>query len=177
MTRTDFLRRFAALGAAPFVGIPFVAAACKTGEAVPSGAAAAAADTVQGVASGDLSALVPPPSDQIPRLTKTDAEWRRLLDPDAYNVLRRHATERAGSSDLNDEHRAGTFVCAGCFLPLFESRAKFDSGTGWPSFHTPIAGHLGTTRDTSLPFEVRTEYHCVRCGGHQGHVFLSLIHI
>ena len=87
-----------------------------------------------------------------------------------YDVLRHEATERPFTSPLNDEHRAGTFVCRGCDLPLFESRTKFDSGTGWPSFYAPINGALGTKTDLAIGIP-RTEYHCARCLGHQGHVF------
>ncbi len=101
----------------------------------------------------------------------TPAEWKRRLGPDAYAVLREEATERPFTSPLNKEHRTGTFVCRGCALPLFSSAHKFDSGTGWPSFWQPISKTaIGTTRDTSY-FMVRTEVHCSRCGGHQGHVF------
>ena len=103
-------------------------------------------------------------------VVKTDAEWRATLTPEQYRVLRDHGTERAGTSPLDKEHRAGTFLCAGCDLPLFSSETKFDSGTGWPSFWTPIDGAVGTSRDRSL-FMVRTEVHCHRCGGHLGHVF------
>jgi peptide-methionine (R)-S-oxide reductase len=104
-------------------------------------------------------------------LNLSDAEWRKLLTPEQYRVLRDHGTERAGSSPLDREKRAGTFVCAGCYLPLFSSQAKFDSGTGWPSFFQPInAANVGTSRDFWLLYP-RTEYHCARCGGHQGHVF------
>lgn len=103
-------------------------------------------------------------------LNKSDAEWKQILKPDVYGVLFEEDTERSGSSPLNAEHREGTFVCAGCYLPIFESKAKFESGTGWPSFTQPIAGHIDTKRDFKLVFP-RTEYHCVRCGGHQGHLF------
>ena len=104
-------------------------------------------------------------------LTLSDDEWRKLLTPEQFAVLRDHATERSFSSPLEREKRAGTFVCAGCFLPLFSSAAKFESGTGWPSFFQPIAaGNVGTKWDFRLLFP-RTEYHCARCGGHQGHVF------
>lgn len=106
----------------------------------------------------------------VPKLRKPLAEWRRLLPADAYAVLFEEDTERPGTSPLDAEKRAGTFVCAACFLPLFESRAKYDSGTGWPSFTAPIAGRVGTKRDFRLILP-RTEYHCARCGGHQGHVF------
>ncbi|WP_235075775.1 peptide-methionine (R)-S-oxide reductase MsrB [Asticcacaulis sp. AC460] len=103
-------------------------------------------------------------------LNLSDAEWKRRLSPDAYNVLRHEATERPGSSRLLDEHRKGTFVCAGCDLDLFTSDAKYDSGTGWPSFWKPISGHIKTKTDYKIGVP-RTEYHCARCGGHQGHVF------
>lgn len=97
-------------------------------------------------------------------------EWKKLVSAKAYYVLFEEGTERAYSSDLDDEKRSGTYVCAACYLPLFGSEAKFDSGTGWPSFFEPIEGRLGTSRDYKLVFP-RTEYHCARCGGHQGHVF------
>ncbi len=97
-------------------------------------------------------------------------EWRKRLDKMAYNVLREEGTERPGTSALNNEKRPGVFVCAGCDLPLFTSEMKFESGTGWPSFFTTIPGAFGTKRDVAL-FEPRTEYHCIRCGGHHGHVF------
>ena len=103
-------------------------------------------------------------------VTKTDEEWRRTLTPDQYKVLRKHGTERAGTSPLDKEHRHGTFACAGCGLPLFSSETKFDSGTGWPSFWTPLEGAVGTSTDRSL-FMTRVEVHCRRCGGHLGHVF------
>ncbi len=96
--------------------------------------------------------------------------WRKLVPAEAFAVLFDEATERPRSSVLDSEKRAGTYVCAACFLPLFESAAKFDSGTGWPSFFRPIEGHIGTRRDFRLLLP-RTEYHCARCGGHQGHVF------
>ncbi|MGB7565660.1 MAG: peptide-methionine (R)-S-oxide reductase MsrB [Prochlorococcaceae cyanobacterium] len=100
----------------------------------------------------------------------SEAEWRRRLSPAAFEVLRREGTERPFSSPLNQEKRAGTFVCAGCLLPLFSSKAKFDSGTGWPSFWQPLPSAIATRTDFKLIFP-RTEYHCRRCGGHQGHVF------
>ncbi len=99
-----------------------------------------------------------------------NAEWRKRLKPEAYDVLRREGTERAGTSPLDREKRPGVFVCAGCNLPLFTSAMKFDSGTGWPSFFTTIPGVFGTTTDRKL-FMERTEYHCARCGGHHGHIF------
>ncbi len=106
----------------------------------------------------------------IARITLSDREWRQRLEPARYDILRREATERPFSSPLNHEKRAGQYVCAGCGLALFDASMKFDSGTGWPSFFTAIAGHTGTKLDFSLIFP-RTEYHCLRCGGHQGHLF------
>jgi len=106
----------------------------------------------------------------IRKLDKPDGEWKKLLSGAEYDVLFNDATERAGSSPLNAEKRQGTFVCAACYLPLFESSAKFESGTGWPSFFQPIAGRVDTKRDFKLIWP-RTEYHCARCGGHQGHIF------
>jgi peptide-methionine (R)-S-oxide reductase len=103
-------------------------------------------------------------------LKHSDAEWKKILTPAQYNVLREAGTELPGSSPLNEEKHPGVFVCAGCRLPLFTSAMKFDSGTGWPSFFTTIPGAVATRRDYSLIIP-RTEYHCVRCGGHQGHVF------
>ena len=109
-------------------------------------------------------------SSAIPPLDKAASAWRALLSPEAYAVLFEEATERANSSPLNHEKRDGTFVCAACYLPLFNSQDKFDSGTGWPSFTQPIAGHTAFSRDFKLIIP-RTEYHCARCGGHQGHMF------
>ena len=103
-------------------------------------------------------------------VTKTDEEWRRLLTPAQYQVLRHEDTESAFSSSLLHEHRKGVFACAGCELPLFKSETKFDSGTGWPSFWSSIEGAVGTKTDRSLWMQ-RTEVHCRRCGGHLGHVF------
>ena len=111
---------------------------------------------------------------QVPAPTETlklsADEWRKRLSPAAFNVLREEGTERAGTSPLNHEKREGVFACAGCDLPLFTSAMKFESGTGWPSFFTMIPGTLGTKSDRKF-FMVRTEYHCIRCGGHHGHVF------
>ena len=100
----------------------------------------------------------------------TEADWRTRLTPAQFTVLRKHGTERAGSSPLDKEHRAGMYSCAGCELALFSSDTKFDSGTGWPSFWAPLANAVGTTTDRSL-WMARTEVHCARCGGHLGHVF------
>ncbi len=101
---------------------------------------------------------------------KSEAEWRAELEPMAYRVLREHATERAGTSPLNAEKRDGVFVCKGCGTQLFESDAKFESGTGWPSFTSPVEGNVGEREDRAL-FMRRTEVHCAACGGHLGHVF------
>jgi peptide-methionine (R)-S-oxide reductase len=103
-------------------------------------------------------------------IEKTSAEWRKILTPQQYAVLREHDTERPGSSPLNGEKRAGTYTCAGCDLPLFASTTKYESGTGWPSFYRPLPNAIGTQVDRSLLME-RTEVHCRRCGGHLGHVF------
>ena len=103
-------------------------------------------------------------------LQKSKAEWRKLLPKQSYEVLFEEDTEAPGSSALNTEKRKGTYICAACFLPLFDSAMKFDSGTGWPSFFDVLPGAIGTRKDNRL-FITRTEYHCARCGGHQGHVF------
>ena len=100
----------------------------------------------------------------------SDEEWRARLTPEQYQVLRKHGTERAGTSPLNKEHREGVFRCAGCGQELFASSTKFDSGTGWPSFWQPLDGGVGEERDSTFGM-VRTAVHCARCGGHLGHVF------
>ena len=117
-----------------------------------------------------LSARMPAYAAQVFEITRTEDEWRRLLTPEQYQVLRKHGTERAGSSPLNREKRAGSFECAGCDLAVYRSADKFDSGTGWPSFTRPIEGAVGTSVDKGW-FATRTEVHCRRCGGHLGHVF------
>ena len=114
--------------------------------------------------NADVAAAPTPP------LTRPNGEWKKLLSPPAYDVLREEGTEYAGSSPLNVEKRPGVFVCAGCALPLFTSAMKYDSGTGWPSFFTTIPGVFGTSTDHKIIYP-RTEYHCARCGGHHGHVF------
>ena len=103
-------------------------------------------------------------------LEKTDEQWKAELTPEQYQVLRKHGTERAGTSPLNNEKRKGTFACAACGQALFTSDTKYESGTGWPSFYKPIENAVGTTVDSSM-FMVRTEVHCANCGGHLGHVF------
>jgi peptide-methionine (R)-S-oxide reductase len=109
-------------------------------------------------------------AEQPSEFTLSDDEWRKRLTPEQYRVLRQHGTERAGTSPLDHEKRAGTFACAGCGQPLFASETKFNSGTGWPSFFQPLEQAVGTTTDRSF-FTTRTEVHCARCGGHLGHVF------
>jgi len=103
-------------------------------------------------------------------MAKTDEEWRKTLTPAQFEVLRKHGTERAGTSPLNKEHRTGRFLCAGCGAPLFESGTKYESGSGWPSFYAPIEGAVATTVDGKFGM-TRTEVHCKACGGHLGHVF------
>lgn len=103
-------------------------------------------------------------------VAKSQAEWRATLDPLAFRVLREHGTERAGTSPLNAEKRSGLFRCAGCEATLFDASTKYESGSGWPSFHTPVEGAVGETTDLSLGM-ARTEVHCATCGGHLGHVF------
>lgn len=129
-----------------------------------------AAGALGAVAARVIAADTPAASGATIPFKLSDAEWRKRLSPGQYAVLRNEGTERPRSSPLNDEKRRGTYHCAGCDLPLFSSDTKYESGTGWPSFHTALPGALGTKTDFKaiLP---RTEYHCARCGGHQGHVF------
>ncbi|MGL5872131.1 MAG: peptide-methionine (R)-S-oxide reductase MsrB [Xenococcaceae cyanobacterium] len=103
-------------------------------------------------------------------VSKTEQEWRETLTPEQFNVLRKHGTERAGTSPLDKQYGKGTFVCAGCDLPVFTSDTKFNSGTGWPSFYEPISDAIETSVDKTF-FMTRVEVHCSRCGGHLGHVF------
>lgn len=103
-------------------------------------------------------------------LPQSDDEWQQRLPAATFEVMRKHGTERAGTSPLNKEQRAGQYACAACGLPLFESSTKFDSGTGWPSFFAPLPKAVGTTTDRGFGTS-RTEVHCARCGGHLGHVF------
>jgi len=126
----------------------------------------AAALAAVGVASSSRSIAAPA---KYP-ITKSPAEWRRLLGAERYNILRQEGTERPYSSPLNKEKRRGIYACAGCDLPVFASTAKYESGTGWPSFWREIKGNVAFKRDTSL-FMDRTEEHCRRCGGHLGHLF------
>ena len=136
---------------------------------IAAGAAAALGLGAFG-ASRLLVAQTPAGAAKAFEVTRTEAEWRAQLTPEQFAVLRKHGTERPGSSPLDREKRAGVFHCAGCDLPLFASQTKYDSGTGWPSFYAPIDGAVGTTIDKSF-FMTRTEVHCRRCGGHLGHVF------
>jgi len=101
---------------------------------------------------------------------KTEQEWKEALSPEAFKVLRKHGTERAGTSPLDKVYEEGTYICAGCSQPLFSSDTKFNSGTGWPSFYKPLEDAIATTTDRTL-FMTRTEVHCSNCGGHLGHVF------
>jgi len=131
----------------------------------------AAASTLAGVAAVPFSRnAVAAPFKPVFEVTHTDAEWRTRLSPAQYAVLRQEATERPGTSPLNNEHRKGTFHCAGCALPLFSSDTKFDSGTGWPSFYKALDKAVIEQSDRSL-FMLRTSVSCRRCGGHLGHVF------
>ncbi len=123
-----------------------------------------------GAASLAATAPAATPTTRADRVQRTEAEWRQRLSAAQFSVLREEGTERPYTSALNDEKRAGSYQCAACELPLFSSSAKYDSGTGWPSFHTPLPQALGTRTDYKLLLP-RTEYHCARCGGHQGHVF------
>lgn len=119
---------------------------------------------------GARTVRMPQTESAVDQLERGHDEWRRLLTAEEYHVLFEEGTERPFSSPLNDEKREGTYVCAACFLPLFLSDDKFDSGTGWPSFTRPIAGHVDFKLDKRFGM-TRSEYHCARCGGHQGHVF------
>ena len=125
--------------------------------------------TAVGLAPRIASAQTPG-APKVEPLKLSDAEWKLKLTPAAYDVLRHEGTEYPGTSPLNNEHRKGRFFCAGCDLALFTSETKFDSGTGWPSFYQSLPGAIATKTDVKM-IVPRTEYHCVRCGGHQGHVF------
>ena len=135
----------------------------KFGKLAASGIAAVALASTMGI--GKVLAAV-----GIDKVNKSDADWQKQLTSAQYNVLRHEGTERPFTSNLLNEHRNGTFACAACGLDLFRSSYKFDSGTGWPSFFDAIPGHIETKKDYALIME-RTEYHCARCGGHQGHIF------
>ncbi|MBI4783340.1 MAG: peptide-methionine (R)-S-oxide reductase MsrB [Oscillatoriophycideae cyanobacterium NC_groundwater_1537_Pr4_S-0.65um_50_18] len=124
------------------------------------------------LSSGSQAQSLPNSSFEIAKfeIVKTEDEWRSLLTPEQFNVLRQQGTESPYSSSLSEQYAEGRYDCAGCNLPLFTSETKFHSGTGWPSFYAPIANGVGTSEDTSL-LMTRTEVHCRRCGGHLGHVF------
>ena len=145
------------LGLSMLLGLPLLSRLAQA--QAPASSSAPAAPTPPGAASAPLTPL---------RLT--EAQWRARLTPEQFHVLREEGTERPHTSALNQEKRAGRYHCAGCDLPLFSSSAKYDSGTGWPSFHTALPGVFGTKRDFKL-LVPRIEYHCARCGGHHGHVF------
>ena len=129
-----------------------------------------AAGALAGAATTAAAQTADPARPAIVKVVKTEAEWRKVLTPAQFHILREEGTERPYSSPLNNEKRKGTFVCAGCDLPLFDSKTKYDSGTGWPSFWQALPGAVGTSIDHKLIYP-RTEYHCARCEGHQGHVF------
>ena len=133
-----------------------------------SGAALATAAGLGGLTARRMEAQAAPEGSF--EIMKSEAEWREILPEDRYRVLREEATERAFTSPLNEEKRAGLFHCAGCDLPVYSSEVKYDSGTGWPSFWEALPGAVGTKEDNSL-FMARTECHCRRCGGHFGHIF------
>jgi len=158
MNRRNFVTSIAAL---PFAITPFLARAAKRTE---KDIAALRSQWQALLPSGFQP---PSPSDTVEH---TQARWREMLTPAQFDVLRDEATERPGTSALNGEKRDGIYACAGCDLPLFTSAMKYESGTGWPSFFTTIPDALNTKRDFKLVWP-RTEYHCARCGGHQGHVF------
>ena len=158
MQRRSLLK---ALAAAPLAGAAWLAHAQKKGMAM--------VEELQRNWKNYLAAGSPAPSADEP-VKLADEDWKKRLSPAAYKVLRQEGTERAGSSPLDREKRAGIFACAGCDLPLFTSAMKFDSGTGWPSFFTTIPGVFTTKTDYYLIYP-RTEYRCKRCGGHHGHVF------
>ena len=155
MHRRHFLAALAPVAAAPFVARSDLARALLSPD-----------DPMNPETATTVGADAQP----VVKLDKPHEEWKPLLTDMQYAVLFEEHTERPGSSPLNGEKREGTFVCAACHLPLFASETKYESGTGWPSFWAPIAGHVGTKRDFRLILP-RTEYHCARCGGHQGHVF------
>src|SRR5450432_681506 len=124
-------------------------------------------------AAGAMAARAFAATEAVGKVTKTEAEWRKILTPEQFHVLREEGTEWAGTSALNKEKRTGTYACAGCDLVLYSSAAKFDSGTGWPSFYEAIPGHMASAVDPKS-FTNRmqyTEMHCARCGGHHGHIF------
>jgi peptide-methionine (R)-S-oxide reductase len=163
LSRRESLRRIMG-GSLVLMGLAPLVSACRSGAGEVSETPAA-----PGVPAPPPPA--PPAPDAQGKVKLDDAAWRSRLSPEAYNVLREHGTERSGTSPLNHEKRAGTFVCAGCGAPLFTSADKFESGTGWPSYTRPVdASRVIEHKDTSYGM-TRTEVLCARCGGHLGHVF------
>ena len=154
MDRASFLKSLACASVAPMALV-----ACGRSQSRPS-PSDAAADTID----------VHPRLSDVPSIDKTPEEWREIVSAEAYRILFEAGTEPRYSSPLLKESRAGTFICAACRLPLFPSKTKYESGTGWPSFWAPLEGRVETKKDMKLGYP-RTEYHCARCGGHQGHVF------
>jgi peptide-methionine (R)-S-oxide reductase len=154
MDRRDFLNHLAWASLAPVA-----LSACSPSQSTPS-ASPVASDTLW---------VHTRPKD-LPPLNKSKEEWKSLLSDDEFHILFEAGTEPRGSSPLLDENREGTYICAACRLPLFPSKTKYDSGTGWPSFWAPLEDQIETKKDMKLGYP-RTEYHCKRCGGHQGHVF------
>ena len=154
MDRKTFLKHLAWVSVAPAA-----LAACSPSQSTPSSSPAVS----------DSLAVHSLPADP-PPLDRSRTEWQSLLSDDAFHILFEEGTEPRRSSPLLNEKRKGTYICAACRLPLFPSTTKYESGTGWPSFWAPLDGQLGTKADTKLGY-TRTEYHCTRCGGHQGHIF------
>jgi len=163
LERRTFLKQLAA-----GVSLPILLAACGGVNALPAAVGAANSGATTGSAGAASHGGEGGPG--VTAISKPLDEWRKLLPADSYNILFEEGTEQPFTSPLLEEHREGTFVCMACNLPLFSSKAKYDSGTGWPSFYESLPNAVGTKSDFSL-IEERTEYHCLRCGGHQGHVF------
>ena len=167
MTRRNFITRVSTL----FAGLAGANAAAQGQTAANTTPTAPAASVAPPpVAAATEIDVTPVKADKIVKLTLSDDEWKKRLSPIAYRVLRKEGTEPSGSSPLNGEKRKGTFVCAGCDLPVFTSEMKYEIGTGWPSFFESIPAAFNTSTDFKLIYP-RTEYHCARCGGHHGHVF------
>lgn len=163
MNRRNFTRNLLGLS----IATPFALSGCDTAPPPTSSAAGELPEQKRWRQWLAANAAV---ADDVAPLQLSESEWRERLDPARFEVLRKEGTERAFSSPLDREKRDGLFVCAGCDLPLFSSEMKYDSGTGWPSFYTSIPGRLATKTDYKLLYP-RTEYHCVKCGGHHGHIF------
>ncbi len=161
MNRRTALQSLAAMATLPLLPACSKASTSAAGSATAASAAGSTASASPGARAAGAA---------VKMLDRPKSYWRDKVSPAAYQVLFEDGTEASFSSPLDREKRAGTYVCAACRLPLFDSTAKFDSGTGWPSFTRPITGHMKTRKDFKLIWP-RTEYHCARCGGHQGHVF------